>query len=159
MNAQTQTDSQQAGRGVQESRNHRFDTTTADNILHELFGEVIYNYSRAQAIEDGVLVDLSTNYPSECRMYKFPVACTSAIWALVEQTVANKRHCNSVEGVIWDILYMSQRGVIARPDDRTVLFKVIITGTGRKNTHTFKAICGPGDDLAPVITIMLPEED
>jgi len=125
----------------------------------EMFGEVVYQFSRADAISDGTLIDLTANYPEECRLYRYPVTCTAAVWSLVEQAVADRRQCNSANGVVWDILYMSQRGVITRPDDQTVLFKVIITGTGRQRTHTMKAVCYPGDDMEPVITIMLLHED
>lgn len=127
--------------------------------IDENFGEVIYQYSRTDSINDGVLVDLSAHYPEECRLYRYPVACTAAVWALVEQAVSDRRHCNSTTGVIWDIIYMSQHGVISRPDEQTVMFNVIITGTGRKRIHTMKAICHPGDLMEPVITIMLPQED
>lgn len=127
--------------------------------MHELFGEVIYQYTRSDGLRDAVLIDLSGNFPEECRLYRYPVACTSAVWSLVEQAVADQKQCNSAAGVIWDILYMSQHGIVARPDEQTVLFKVIITGTGRKRTHTMKAICHPGDNLEPVVTIMLTDED
>jgi len=33
------------------------------------------------------------------------------------------------------------------------------TATPRARLVTLKALCGPGDDGEPVITIMLPEED
>jgi len=125
----------------------------------EVFGETIYQYSRAEGINDGVLIDLTANYPDECRLYRYPVACTAAVWSLVDRAVSDRRLCNSVAGVVWDILYMSQRGIVSRPDEQTVLFAVIITGTRRKRSHTMKAVCGPGDDMEPVITIMLPHED
>ena len=40
-----------------------------------------------------------------------------------------------------------------------MLLEVIITGTGRKRTHSLKLAIGSGDDMEPVITIALPEED
>jgi hypothetical protein len=137
------------------------------------WGEVISSYSRAQAIEDGVLVDLSSprsslesgkSHPSDlselCRqLYTYPVACTSGVWGIIERAVSNKNCSNDLRGVVWDILCMSQKGITEKIDDAQHLFQVIITGTGRKRVHTFKAICGPGDDMSPVITIMLPEED
>ena len=123
---------------------------------NELFGDVIYQYTRADALADGVLIDLSGNYPAECRLYRYPVDCSAAVWSLVEQAVADTRHGNSYDGVVWDIIYMSQRGIVSRPDEQTVLFKVIITG---RRTHTLKAVCHPGDNLEPVITIMLSYED
>lgn len=127
--------------------------------MHQLFGEVIYSYLRSDAINDGVLVDLSAICPEECRLYRYPVACTAAVWSLVEQAANSRKYYNSIAGVVWDIVYMSQKGIVARPDEQTAIFRVIITGTGKRRTHTLKAVCEPGDDLAPVITIMLPEED
>lgn len=43
-------------------------------------------------------------------------------------------------------------------DESTVLFKVIITGAGKKRNFVFKLVVGPGDAGEPVITIMLPSE-
>lgn len=125
----------------------------------EFFGEAIYQFTRADAINCGVLIDLTANYPEECRLYRYPVACTASVWAMVEQATASRNHCNSAAGVVWDILFMSQKGIFSRPDEQTVVFSVIITGIGRKRYHTLKALCGPGDDMEPVITIMKPEED
>ena len=39
---------------------------------------VIFSYTRAQAIEDGVLVDL-TEWAAETG-FKIPVACTATVW-------------------------------------------------------------------------------
>lgn len=121
--------------------------------------DVIYTYTRKQALADGVLVDLSRLFPEQCRqLFKFPVACTDSIWAIVEATGVE-----DPQAIIWDILYMSQKGICKRIDDTQHLFKVIITGKGggfgRIKKHTFKAVCHPGDDAEPVITFMLPEED
>lgn len=121
--------------------------------------EIIYAYTRAQAIEDGVLVDLSAVAPDVCHQhFKYNVACTSAVWAIIDKAVKNKRHCNDLNGVVHDILWMS-KGYARTLDERYRLFRVIIKGAGRNSTYTFKIACGPGDDAEPVLTIMLPEED
>ena len=39
---------------------------------------VIFSYTRAQAIEDGVLIDL-TEWAKETG-FRYPVACTTAVW-------------------------------------------------------------------------------
>jgi len=127
--------------------------------MNQIYGNVIYSYTRADALNDGVLVDLSGNFPEEARLYRYPVGCSAAVWSLVEQSVASHKHCNSLAGVVRDILWMSQKGVIARPDGQTAIFAVIITGTGRRRQHTLKAMCHAGDDMEPVVTIMLPHED
>lgn len=55
---------------------------TAEQIdsMADVFGPVISSYSRAQAIEDGVLVDISQ--ADGCKgKFKFPMAMTRAAWA------------------------------------------------------------------------------
>ena len=130
------------------------------------FGEVIFSYTRAQAIADGVLVDLSAVAPDVCRQhFKYPIACTASVWAIIEKAIAPRRqaggemhHMNDLNGVVHDMLWMS-KAYSRELDPTTRLFKVIITGAGKKRNFTFKIVCGPGDDAEPVLTIMLPEED
>ena len=47
--------------------------------FNEFFGEMISSYSRKQALEDGVLVDLNQFIPVPESGYKYPVACTIAV--------------------------------------------------------------------------------
>jgi hypothetical protein len=129
----------------------------------DLFGPVIYRYSRAQAINDGALVDLTTRHPKDTRIYKYPVACTASVWALVEKAAtldedrlgsrAGEHDCYGL--IVWDLCFMSVKMPISRPDPTTVVFEVII---GFK-THTLKAVCGPDDNMNPCITIMGINED
>ena len=123
--------------------------------------DVVYTYTRAQAIEDGVLVDGNIGDLAEVtrQHYKWPVAMTAAVFALMEQAVNHPKWCNDFKGVWHDILGMSKMYITRRISKSSHLFEVIITGTGRKRKHTLKVICGPGDDAEPVITILLPEED
>lgn len=127
--------------------------------MNDIFGPVIYSYTRADAINEGVLISLSDRFPDLCRIYRYPIACTAAVWSLVEKAFSCREHVDSIEGVVWDILYMSQKGIVARPDESTVLFDVIVTGVCRKNLHRLKAVCHAGDHLEPVVTLMLPDED
>lgn len=122
--------------------------------------EIISSYTRADAIEDGVLCLLSQDEWDEvCRQhYKYPIACTAAVFGLIEQAVNHPKWCNDFKGVIHDILWMSRKAVCRRTDD-TVWFRVMITGTGRKQWHDLKMVCGPDDDGSPCLTIMLPNED
>jgi hypothetical protein len=62
-------------------------------------------------------------------------------------------------GRLWDLLWMF-RCAAQRGSGRSVLlFQVIFVKKGRQRTETIKAICGPGDDMAPVVTLCLPTED
>ena len=121
--------------------------------------KIISSYTREQAIEDGILIDVTSIFPQCSELYRCPVAITIGVWGVLEQAVNNPLHCNDLNGLIWDLLYMSIRGVIKRIDPTEHLFQVIITGAGLNKYHTFRAICGPGDAAEPVITIMLPGED
>ena len=123
-----------------------------------IFGEVICSYTRAQAIEDGVLVDLNQIIPVNESGYKYPVACTAAVWSIIEKAVNNKEYCNDYAGVVWDLLHMSRNYMVKRWQTGGI-FRVIISGAGRKRTYDFKIECHGGDNAEPVLTIMLPDED
>jgi hypothetical protein len=127
------------------------------NSMEDVFGPVIYKYTRAQAIEDGALVDLSQI--TVCKEhYKYPIAVTSEVWGIIDRAVRNKKHCNDYNGVLHDVLFMS-RTYNKKIDESTRLFKVKITGAGRQSVFEFKMVCGPNDDMTPCMTIMMPYED
>ena len=122
---------------------------------------VIFSYTRAQAIEDDVLVDL-TEWARETG-FKIPVACTSTVWDdFIVPPTGTDEVGQSKRGRAHDLLWMLyvniQRSRSARNDQ--MLFKVIFLMTHeRQETVTLKAICGPGDNGEPVLTVMLPGED
>jgi hypothetical protein len=129
---------------------------------HPLDGfTVISVYTRAQAIADGVLADATTGDLAEVSAQHFlrvHVAMTAAVFALIEQAVAHPQHANDWRGVWHDILWMSRVAPLRSfPGGR--LFKVVITGTGRKRLHTLKALVHPDEAGRPCLTIMLPDED
>ena len=124
--------------------------------------EVIYTYTRKQAIEDGMQVKLEGENADLVKEagYKYPVFITSGVLELIEKAVASEKDCNDFKGVLWDILYMSR--AVGKPvNDRMTKFEVIISGTGKQRTHIMYIECGAMDfdDPAPVLTIMLPEEN
>ena len=115
-------------------------------------GETIYSYSRAQAIEDGVLIDL--NHVDSIRQHwKHPFACTSAVWSILEEAL--QQAGQDVGGIFHDISTMAKLAIQDAREAQQVLFTVII---GRR-THFLKLHIGPGDTAAPVLTLMLPYED
>ena len=118
----------------------------------DLFGEVVFSYSRAQAIEDGVLVDLS-HVESIQACWKYSFACTSTVWAIIE--AALKREGQDLNGICHDISWMAFVAIRVTNDPQQVLFKVIIAG----KRHRLKLHFGPGDTPEPVLTLMLPNED
>jgi hypothetical protein len=119
--------------------------------------EVIYTYSRKEAIEDGgqVLVDGELATIAR-RMYKYPMYMTRAVFEIIETAVNNKKCHNDWNGVFSDVMTTSRYCARAvSPSCRQ--FTCIITGTGRKKKHTFYLEVGAMDinDPAPVMTLML----
>lgn len=138
---------------------------TAD--LDAIFGEsiaFIHAYTRAQAIADGVLVDV-TETAREAG-FRLPVAITSTAWAKTVEwsEVDSVRQTPQDEaGRLWDVVWMSY--VTARRVNVgcrvTVQLHVVPRGgTGtRPRLTTLSMVIGPGDDGEPVITLMNPDED
>ena len=117
------------------------------------FGPVIYSYTRAQAIEDGVLVDL-TQFETVRQHWKLHMACTDTVWNAIENAV--REHGKDFEGIMHDISTMAKIAIgKATTSEDTILFTVII-GKAHKN---LKLHIGPGDTETPVLTLMLPGED
>jgi hypothetical protein len=120
--------------------------------------EIVFAYSRAEALADGVLVDVS-DVAQELGL-RYPVALTSAAWErCVSLPAEPEEQCE--DGRLWDLLWMLScaiRRARGRKSDR-VDFCVLVRNGGRVAAEVnLKAICGPGDDVQPVITVMLPNE-
>jgi hypothetical protein len=126
--------------------------------MEDIFGEVIYSYSRKQAIDDGVLVDLNQFIPVHESGYKYPIVCTDTVWNIIDAAVQDKSKCNDYNGVVWDILHMS-RNMQVKTWETGCLFEVIINGPKGQLNHILKIECSPGDNAEPVLTVMLPFED
>ena len=121
--------------------------------------DVISTYTREQAIEDGVLVDVSET--AREAGFTIPVAVTSAVWAdYVTPDPRSVPYGQSVEGRLWDVLWMARCYIRrAQPGQPEILFQVIfIMKERQRRVITLKAVCGPGDNAEPAITIM-PHED
>ena len=123
--------------------------------MQEIFGEPISIYTRAQAIEDGTLIDL-TEWASADKGFiggfRCPVAVTRAVWADLERAPA----LQDIRGRAHDLLFMAW--LAARRGGGETRFDVLMQ-VGRSKRQSYKLVAGPGDDGEPVITIMKPDED
>jgi hypothetical protein len=122
--------------------------------------EVIHAYTRADAIRDGVLIDVSAT--ARDAGFKFPVALTAAAWSRCV-AVPPGVPCQDEAGRVWDVLTML-RVAASRPSDdpHELRFAVHVRNDNRERTPPLvrlKALCGPGDEGEPVITILTPDED
>lgn len=132
-------------------------TDTAADSGDDIFGDVISAYSRAQALVDGFLVDVTTT--AREAGWRYPVAVTAAVWSLVE-VAADSRSSQDTNGRLWDVVWMASRAAARNGTDR-ISFRVFFAPRHRRERRrevTLVAHCGPGDDAAPVVTIMLPGE-
>jgi len=132
----------------------------------ELFGEPIHSYTRAQAIEDGELVDL-TAWAKETG-FKVPVAITRAAWAeFIDWPQGLRPELGQSErGRAHDVLWMMYlAGRRAKPGQIRVDFRVarVLADDQRNGMHPTEgalyALSHPGDHHEHVLTIMLLGED
>jgi len=138
----------------------------SDNkLLEDVFGPVIASYSRAQAIDDGVLIDV-TSVAREAG-FKWPVALTHAAWCDCVAWTERDNHFRIYQdesGRLWDVLFMASYAVrtAAIPGDRLRFSLYRVPKDGRSTQAqevSLKLMVGPGDAGEPVVTIMLPNED
>lgn len=117
--------------------------------------DVIHSYSRAQALADGALVDASA-MAKEAGI-KVPVALTRAAWGAAVRWEGSA--LQDEKGRLWDVLWLLRNA--ARLGGSTIRFTVFVVPIGklRPQPVVLKAVCGPGDNAEPVITILLPDED
>ena len=139
--------------------------TLTDRTDESFFGEVISTYTRAQAIEDGVLVDASST--AQDVGFTISVALTSTVWAdCVAWTDDDKQEQvhQDQSGRLYDVLFMAAFAIrtSAVSSDRLLyeLYRVPRDGysTDAKPV-TLKLIIGPGDHGEPVTTILMLNED
>lgn len=129
--------------------------TQTSNALTEIFGEPISIYTRAQAIDDGFLVDV-TEWASADKGFiggfKCPVAVTREVWSDIERCPP----LQDIRGRAHDLLWMAS--LAARRGGSVTLFSVIMQ-VGRTKKQVYKMVAGGGDDGELVITIMKPNQD
>lgn len=121
---------------------------------------LVHAYTRAQALADGVLVDVSE--VAREAGFKVPVALTAAVWA---DCVAwdNQREVayQDESGRLWDVLAMASFEARAHRGAQRVSFSLLRVPSGCLRPARVRLVLhiGPGDEGEPVITILQPGED
>lgn len=124
---------------------------------------IIHSYSRADAIADGVLIDV-TSVAREAG-FKVPVALTAAVWddCVAWKAEDNKRQVLQDEaGRLWDVLWTAFAAARRARGDQVAfqLYRVPRGGRGyRPRLTTLRLHISPGDELEPVLSILLPGQD
>ena len=114
-----------------------------------------FRYSRAQAIADGCLVDVSET-AKEAGIV-FPTAVTKSVWER-HVRVPDAVDWQDEGGRLWDVLWMF-RCAANQKTDRLEYQLLVQNAPNEHELVTLKAVCGPEDGGEPVITIMLPHEE
>ena len=124
--------------------------------MDSFYGSIIHVYTRADALRDGELVDVTATAAE--MGYRVPVAVTRAVWVGVVEP--DKTPGQSVEGRLWDVLWMLHYAISTGPRfGSTIRFQLYALIGGVSRLLTLKAVMGPGDRAEPVLTIMWPDED
>ncbi len=125
------------------------------------FGDIIYSYTRKQALADGFQVEV-TKTAQEAGI-RLPVFITRAAF---EKFVAVPPGVEGqVEaGRLWDVVWMLRFAILrSRPGTDRIPVALYVRQSNYQRPQLVKLIaqCGPLDidDPQPSITVMLPDED
>jgi hypothetical protein len=114
--------------------------------------DVIFSYSRTDAIRDGVLVDVSSHAKS--LGFRIPVALTAGLHEALTAGASDEAEI----AARLDLLLTTLRDNIARNPGRGDRLDFTVKGPSFRPLNAW-ALCGPGDTPDPVLTVMLPHED
>jgi hypothetical protein len=122
--------------------------------IKETLKETIYSYTREQAIEDGVLIDISGTAEAKEAGFKIPVCLTASVHALVEVPESLKG-LQDYKGRLWDVCWMATLAFRGRKDDNpTIPFKCSFMLENRKvKTFLLWLVFNASEGF----TIMMPE--
>ena len=129
------------------------------------FGPAISAYSRAQAIEDGILVDVSDT--AREAGFNIPVAITRTVWSRIVALPEGYRGFQDEAGRLWDVLWMARHYALrASNSDRVTMCVLVrdirkdLRDSNRAPRKHFPIVAiGAGDAAEPVITIVFAEDD
>lgn len=122
--------------------------------------ETIYAYSRKQALEDGVLIDV-TQEAQEVG-FKIPVAVTSRLYhEYICPQKGLEGYGQSVAGRLHDVLWLAVITARSHPGASHLGYDVLFQMLPGEDPETVQltAHIGPGDQGEPVLAIMLPGDD
>jgi hypothetical protein len=132
--------------------------TQADR--ENFFGGVIYTYTRAQAVADGVQVDV-TKTAQEAGI-KFPMFLTRAVfdaYVAVPPDVTGQDEA----GRLWDLVWMARFAILRSHGhtDRLPVALYVRNDNHRAKLVKLIAVCSALDidDPQPTLTLMMPDED
>lgn len=122
--------------------------------------EFIDSYTRAEAIADGILIDV-TGLAVEAG-FSCPVALTIGVHERYVKTPEDMEDTGEMNetGRLWDILMILRHAAGKSAGRSEILFRLSAQESdGEIEVTTLKAVCDSDDDGEMCFTVMLPEED
>ncbi len=128
------------------------------------FGPAISAYTRAQAIEEGILVDVSDT--AREAGFTIPVAVTRTVWERLVALPEGYRGFQDEAGRLWDVLWMARHYALGASGSDRVRMCVLVRDirkdlrdSNRPPRRHFPIVAiGAGDEGRPAITIMFAED-
>jgi hypothetical protein len=124
------------------------------------FGPVIYTYTRAQAVADGMQVEVSKT--AQEAGIRFPVFLTRTVYDAYV-TVPPGVTGQDEPGRLWDILWITRMAIKIAPPFAVRVPVVLYVRNDNRASRPVRllAVCSATDidDARPAITIMMPDED
>jgi hypothetical protein len=123
-------------------------------------GPIIYSYTRAQAISDGILADISDIAKEEG--FRYPTAVSSHLYyEVLNPSDALAAQGQSLQGRIWDMLTILRLSIKTQPDTSRLTFSplFVMAPDSSPVPITIVSTVGPGDQGEPVLTLYLPGDD
>jgi len=133
-------------------------------IDDDFFGPLIATYTRAQALEDGTLVDLTEWASAKSGFhggFTVPVAVTRALWEAIEAIPEALAGIADVRGRAHDVLWtasLAARGAAKRGESSKDFVVLLPRRDERGRKVTLRIVIGPGDHAEPVVTIGFPSD-
>ena len=121
--------------------------------------DLIFSYTRQQAIDDGVLIDV-TDSASETG-FAVQVAVTGNLFhSYVTPPPGLESEGQSISGRLHDLLTLARVCAALHGDQDRIHFEVLfLMAPGWRRRVEVVAVIGPGDRGEPVLTIMLPGDE
>jgi len=124
--------------------------------------DIIHSYTRADAIADGSLIDISADIRAECGI-RFPIALTRAVWNEYVRVPEELTNLQDEPGRLADILVMFHHAAKHAPQGvERIIFHVIMQQQPQQPLPppiTLQAVIDGGDDGKGAITVLLPDAD
>jgi len=141
------------------------------NNMKEVFGKFVSEYTRFQAIEDGILIDVSD--AAKETGITLPTAVTNTVWNDYIVVPEEMKGFQDERGRLHDLLWMLYCAIKSKEIRGSQGFYKLIVAIPENNKWqsnekrygkdqrlvTLKSVCGPDDDGKAAITIMKPDQD